>query len=146
MEYVIELHYTQFAGSGSERIYIDLTNSKDLSPSRETANCTATQRIPSHLWNAIVHYQDYKSPSMVPIPNQTNSVLTTQDYLSKVHFNIILAPTSSSSYFPTNNLYAFLFTPTRASCVEINIWKWNENKIGRMKIRRPPYPITPMRK
>jgi hypothetical protein len=70
-----------------------------LSPSREAANCADTQELPSILWNPKVHYRVHKSPLMVPTLSQMDSVCTTRTYfcLSKVHFNIIHAPTSWSS-------------------------------------------------
>jgi hypothetical protein len=37
------------------KIYIELTNATDLSPSREAASCTATQQIPSNLSNPMVY-------------------------------------------------------------------------------------------
>jgi hypothetical protein len=52
-----------------------------------------------------------------PEPDQSNP-----SYLSKIHFNIVYPSTSWSSQwslpsgFPTNILYAFLFSPIRATC------------------------------
>jgi hypothetical protein len=40
------------------------------------------------------HYNVHKNPPPVPIPSQINPVYITESYLSKVHFNIILSPTS----------------------------------------------------
>jgi hypothetical protein len=50
----------------------------ELSPSWETANCLATQELPSNLWNTNVHYRVHKSLPLVPILYQTYPVHTTQ--------------------------------------------------------------------
>jgi hypothetical protein len=89
-----------------------------LSLSWEVANCAATQELPSIIWNPNVHYRVHKSPPLVPI----NPVHTISFYLSKIHPNIVHPPTYRSSSglfpsgFPTNILYAFLFSHIRATC------------------------------
>jgi hypothetical protein len=69
----------------------------ELSPSWETANCAATQDLPSILWNPNVHYRVHKSPPPVPILSHIDSVHTIPSYLYKIHFNIVPPPTSWSS-------------------------------------------------
>jgi hypothetical protein len=68
----------------------------ELSPSREAANCAATQEFPI-LWNPKVHYRPHKSPPLVPILSQIDAIPTILSYLSKIHFNIVHPLTSWSS-------------------------------------------------
>jgi hypothetical protein len=74
-----------------------LTNSMELTPSWEAANCAATQELSSILWNPKVHYRTHRSPPMVPILSQIDLVHTIPFCLSKIHFNIVHPPTSLSS-------------------------------------------------
>jgi hypothetical protein len=69
----------------------------EKSPSWEAANCAASQELPSALWNPKVHYRVHKSPPLVPILSQFDPFPTIPSYLSKIHFNIVHPPTSSSS-------------------------------------------------
>jgi hypothetical protein len=71
-----------------------------LSHSREAANCAAIQgnSLPAILRNPKVHHRVHKSPPLVPILRQLDPVHTILSYLSKVHFNIVLPPTSWSLF------------------------------------------------
>jgi hypothetical protein len=88
----------------------------ELSPSWETASCAATQELPRIVWIPNVHYRVHKSPPLVPALSQINPIHTILSYLSKIHFNIVhpclgLPNGLFPSRFPTNILYAFLFSP-----------------------------------
>jgi hypothetical protein len=64
--------------------------------------------------------QRSQAPSTDPYPEPDQSNLY-HPILSKIHFNIVRPPTSWSSQwspsdFPTSILYAFPFSPIRATC------------------------------
>jgi hypothetical protein len=126
----------------------------ELSPSWEVANCAATQELPRVLWNTKFHYRVHKSPSLVPILSQINTIHTISSDLSKIHFNIVHPPTSSPSQlslsFWVSHQYPiwFFFVPIRATChahlilldLVILIMLWEEYKLWR-NIAYVPYNI-----
>jgi hypothetical protein len=61
----------------------------EMSPSREAANCAATQELPSILWNPMVHYRVHRSPPLVPIQSQINPIHAIPSYLSKMSIAIL---------------------------------------------------------
>jgi hypothetical protein len=91
----------------------------ELSPSTEAASGSGTQEYSNILCNPKVHYRVHKSPALVPVLGQMNSIHNTPFYSSKISFNIIhplgLPSCLLPSGFPTNTLYAFLFSPIRAT-------------------------------
>jgi hypothetical protein len=94
----------------------------ELSPSWGAANRAAPQELPSILWNPEVQCRFHKSPPLVPIFSHINPIHTIPSYLSKMHFNIVYSPTfwpsqwSLSFWLYHIILYAFLFSPIRATC------------------------------
>jgi hypothetical protein len=91
-------------------------SSMELSPCWE-----ATQELPNILWKPKVHYRVHKSPPLVPIPSQINPIHTIPSYLRSIlilftHLRLVLPSRLFPSGFPTNILYAFLFSPIRATC------------------------------
>jgi hypothetical protein len=73
------------------------TNSTELEPYWEAASCAATQEFPNISWSPKVQYRVHKSSPLVPILSRMIPVRTTPSYLSNVHLNIILPPTSTYS-------------------------------------------------
>jgi hypothetical protein len=72
-----------------------LTNSMELSLSWEATKRPATQEFPSILWNPNIRYRVHKSLSLAQ--SWARSIQSIPFHLSKIHFNIILPPTSMSS-------------------------------------------------
>jgi hypothetical protein len=78
----------------------------ELNPFWEAANCAATQELPSILWNPKVHYRVHKSPPLVPILSQIDSVYTIPFYLRSIlilstHLRLPLPSGLFPSGFPT---------------------------------------------
>jgi hypothetical protein len=66
------------------------------SPSREAANCAASQ-LPSILQDPNLNYCAVKSPQIVTVLNQTNPVHSNLSYLSKIQLSVIHPLTSWST-------------------------------------------------
>jgi hypothetical protein len=94
----------------------------ELSTTWDATSCTTTQGFPSILWNLGVHYHIHKSSPLVPILSQTNpvhSISPRSILILSTHLHLGLPSPNSllPSSFPTNNLYAFLFSPIHATCL-----------------------------
>jgi hypothetical protein len=73
------------------------TNSVQLSTGLSGDSLSAIKAFPYISWNPNVHYRVHKNLPRIPILSQTNPVHNTTSYFSKINFNIIFPPTSSSS-------------------------------------------------
>jgi hypothetical protein len=64
------------------------SNSMEISPPRESANCSATQEFPNFLLNPKVYFYVDKNFPLVPVLSQIN----------QIHFNIIHQSSSGSRF------------------------------------------------
>jgi hypothetical protein len=115
------------------RIYnLNLHLLMQLNPSWEAANCAATQELRSSLWDPKVHYRVHKSPPLVPILSQIDSIHTISSYLRSIlmlptHLRLCLPSGLLSSGYPINILYAVLFSPFMLNALSISsslIWSF----------------------
>jgi hypothetical protein len=95
-----------------------LSSLMQLSPSWEAANCAANQKFPSILWNPKVHYHVHWSLSWArPIQSiQSHPISLRSILILPTYLRLGLPSGLIPSGFPTNILYAFLFSPIRATC------------------------------
>jgi hypothetical protein len=90
----------------------------ELSPSWGTANCAATQNLPSILWNPKVQYRVHKSPPLFPILSHINPIHTIPSYLR----SILILSTHLRLGLPSG-LFPFGF-PTNILCIPILPHSW----------------------
>jgi hypothetical protein len=82
--------------NASLQFLLDITNS--MEQINWEANChSANQEIPLLVWNPKVHYLVHKSPLLVPVLRQMNVVHILPTYFTRIHSNIILSSTYTSS-------------------------------------------------
>jgi hypothetical protein len=95
----------------------------ELSPSWEAASHAAAQELPNILWDPRVHNRVHKRPPLVPIQSQIiqsippHPVSLKSILISTTHLHLGLSSGLFPSGFPTNILYAFLFSPIHATCL-----------------------------
>jgi hypothetical protein len=91
-------------------------------PSWEAGGHSVTQEFTNILWNPKVYYRVHKSPPLVLIVGQINSVHTTHRIplrsilILSTHLRLGLPSGLFHSGFPTKILYAFFFAPMRTTC------------------------------
>jgi hypothetical protein len=104
---------------------ISVTKSMGLSTTREAKGCEATLESPRIFGNPKVHCRIHKSSPLVPILSQNNPVNASPPspisqrsiLILSTHLHLGLRSGLLPSGIPTNNLYMFLFSPNRATCL-----------------------------
>jgi hypothetical protein len=77
-----------------------LPNNNSLIPwSSEARSRSIAQKFSNIFWNPKFHYRAHKSALTIPILSQANPFRTTPSHFSTIHFNVVLSPTSKSSYW-----------------------------------------------
>jgi hypothetical protein len=69
----------------------------ELNPSWEVNSCSATQKVPSILWNRKFYHHIHKSPPLVSVLSQINPVYNRPFSFLEINFNNILSSGSRLS-------------------------------------------------
>jgi hypothetical protein len=112
----------------------------------EANSHSASQEIPSLLWNPKVHYRVHKGPATGPIQSQKHAVHTFPSYFLKnqsntlsSHLRLCLPRGFFPSGFPTKFLYAFLTPPIPAHIPLIQSNSYTRTLISKLSDFRMVY-------
>jgi hypothetical protein len=98
---MVEVSYLAYTFLKLKNIWfsVSITNSMELRTTQEITRREATEELPSILWNPHSHYHIHKSPPLVPVLSQANSVHSTPSYLYNLYFILSFFVSTELSVF-----------------------------------------------